>query len=151
MIGGAWELGRWLLAQPESDKVYEVKEKKRRRTLTQNAYYWSMLSELAISLRLGTQEVHSRLIRDYAPIVGTVYLRADINPNECFDYWEVKRYVLINGEKYAEINIFKRSSQMDSIEFGVLIDGLRQECEQQGIPFMTPSEIASLRYGGDAA
>jgi hypothetical protein len=39
---------------------------------------------------------------------------------------------------------------MDSKEFAILLDGVRSECEELGIPVLTPSEIAQLKFiGGD--
>ena len=35
---------------------------------------------------------------------------------------------------------------MDSKEFSVLLDGLISECEEQGIPVLTPDEVAKLKY-----
>ena len=37
---------------------------------------------------------------------------------------------------------------MDRAEFGKLLDGAIQECEQQGINTMTPQEIARLEWIG---
>ena len=35
---------------------------------------------------------------------------------------------------------------MDKKEFSILLEGLIQEAQQQGIPTLTPNEIAKLRY-----
>ncbi len=35
---------------------------------------------------------------------------------------------------------------MDKNEFNVLLEGTIQEAEQQGIPTLTPNEIAKLRW-----
>ena len=40
----------------------------------------------------------------------------------------------------------KGSSEMDSGEFSKLLDGVIQECRQQGIETMTPQEAARLRW-----
>ena len=37
---------------------------------------------------------------------------------------------------------------MDSKEFAVLLDGVISECEQVGIPTLTPPEIAKLKFIG---
>lgn len=46
----------------------------------------------------------------------------------------------------AIVRVMKGSSQMDSAEFSRLVNGMREECESQGIPVMTPAEIAALRF-----
>ena len=35
---------------------------------------------------------------------------------------------------------------MDSALFGALVNGMREECEAQGIDVMTTAELASLDY-----
>ena len=46
VIGNAQVIIQWLFEQDKS-KIYEIKEKKQKRTLTANAYYWSLLNQLA--------------------------------------------------------------------------------------------------------
>ena len=56
----------------------------------------------------------------------------------------------VNGKEFTHYKIYKGSSQMDSKEFAILLDGVRSECEEVGIPTLTPSEIAQLKFiGGD--
>ena len=46
MIGNAQAIIQWLFEQ-DKGKIFEIKEKKQKRTLTANAYYWSLLNQLA--------------------------------------------------------------------------------------------------------
>ena len=41
--------------------------------------------------------------------------------------------------------MFEGSSEMDSREMAILLDGVVQEAEQLGIPTLTPNEIARLK------
>ena len=52
----------------------------------------------------------------------------------------------LNGRDYKHVRIYKRSSRMDSAEFARLLDGMVQECEQQGVQTLTPAEIAELDF-----
>lgn len=47
MIGNAKAIIQWLFDQQDAEKLYEIKEKKSKRSLTANAYYWSLLNQLA--------------------------------------------------------------------------------------------------------
>lgn len=138
------ELIAWLLDQPP-DKRFEVREPRKRRSLTQNAYYWAMLNELARKLRISDTEAHKQMLREYG-VCDVVLLRADIEPSDFFEYFDAYDAGTIKGVAYKQVKAYKRSSRMDSSEFSALIDGLRYECEQQGIGFMTPDEIARLRF-----
>ena len=43
----------------------EIKEKKSKRSLTANAYYWSLLNQLASVMRTSSDEVHFMMLRRY--------------------------------------------------------------------------------------
>lgn len=60
-IGTAEEIIHWLFEQPKGEHLYEIKERKRKRTLTQNAYYWAMLNQLGRVLRIPTSGLHLQL------------------------------------------------------------------------------------------
>lgn len=46
MIGNAKDILYFIFNQ-EKDKIFEIKEFKKKRTLTSNAYYWVLLNKLA--------------------------------------------------------------------------------------------------------
>lgn len=143
-VGTPKEIIAWLLDQ-QQDKVFEVKERRNRRSLTANAYYWSMLNELARKLGISNTECHKQVLREYG-VSDVVLLRVDIDPADYFTYFDLYDAGVIKGNRYKRVTAYKRSSLMDSKEFSGLIDGLRFECEQQGIPFMTPEEVARLHF-----
>ena len=66
-----------------------------------------------------------------------------------FKYYEEIGKGTVNGKEFTHYKIYKGSSQMDSKEFAILLDGVRSECEEVGIPTLTPSEIAQLKFIGD--
>lgn len=153
MIGTAIEVTRWVeeqAAERGADALFEVKPRTKARSLTQNAYYWSMLNDLARVLRMPDSEVHGRMLRDYGASVD-FSVRADVPVEGYFRYFDIVGYGFIDGAWYRTVRAYKGSSEMDSAEFSRLIDGMRQECEAQGIAVMTPAEIARLRFVEGAA
>lgn len=143
-IGNARELVQWLFGQPE-DKIFEIRERKQRRSLTQNAYYWVLNNKLADALRMDRQELHFHMLKSYGECeVFTVLEKVPLG--DYFKYAEVFAHGHLNGKDYKHVRIYKPSSKMDSKEFARLLDGMVQECEQQGIPTMTPNEIAGLKF-----
>jgi len=63
-----------------------------------------------------------------------------------FRYYDVVGHGWAGDRRYKHVKVYKGSSQMDSAEFSRLIDGMREECQIQGIDVMTPEEIASMRW-----
>lgn len=133
------------LTRLDPEKTYEVKEVRRRRSMTQNAYYWAMLNKLARALRMSDSEVHMNMLREYGSCdVLSVSPRVPLG--DYFEYYDVIGTDWNGCEEMRTVKVYKRSSAMDSAEFSCLIDGMREECEAQGIDVMTPEEIARLRF-----
>lgn len=148
MIGNAQAIIAWLFEQ-DKEKIFEIKEKKKKRSLTANSYYWSLLNQLASVMRMDNQECHFIMLKRYGQY-EVVSIRSDVSLHDYFKYYEEIGKGKVNGKEFTHYKIYKGSSQMDSKEFAVLLDGVRSECEEVGIPTLTPSEIAQLKFiGGD--
>lgn len=135
-------------------KDYEmtIQERKRKRTLTANAYYQVLLDKLSRTVGTSREELHEQLLLRYgttamingSPVLFT--LRADINPHLVSKYVEIMKMKEVKGKMFAVYRVLKGSSEMDSKEFAHLLEGLISECQEQGIETMTPEEIARLKY-----
>lgn len=149
MIGNAKAIIQWLFDQQDAEKLYEIKEKKSKRSLTANAYYWSLLNQLASIMRMDNQECHFLMLKRYGQY-EVVSICSDVSLHGYFKYYDEIGKGTVNGKEFTHYKIYKGSSQMDSKEFAILLDGVRSECEEIGIPVLTPSEIAQLKFiGGD--
>lgn len=144
MIGNAKAIIEYLFNQGK-DKLYEIKEHRAKRTLTQNAYYWVLVNELANCLRKSKEEVHFDLLKDYSQ-VALVTLKSNVDIKGYIRYYQFERETIISEVKFNIYKVYKGSSEMDKKEFSILLEGLIQEAQQQGIPTLTPNEIAKLRY-----
>ena len=147
MIGDAQEIIAWLFSQPKDDKehLYEIKEKKQKRSLTANAYYWVLLHQLASKMRLSNDSCHFLMLQRYG-VYEVVSIQSGINLSGYFKYYEEIGKGTVNGKEFSHYKIYKRSSQMDSKEFSDLLNGLVSECEEQGIVTLTSAEIANLKF-----
>lgn len=144
MIGTAEALVKWLFNQSR-EKLFEIKEHKERRTLTQNAYMWSLINEIANKMKLSKEETYIKMLKDYSQ-VAKVTVRADIDVSRFFKYYEFERETQINGVKFNIYKVYEGSSQMNKNEFRTLLDGVIQEAQQQGICTLTPNEVARLKW-----
>ena len=145
MIGNAQAIINWLFQQGDNEKIYEIKEKKNRRTLTQNAYYWVLLHQLASRVRLDNDTCHFLMLQRYG-VYEVISVRSDINMRGFFKYYLEIGKGTVNGKEFTHYKIFKRSSQMDSKEFAQLLNGLIDDCEEQGIVTLTKEELANLKF-----
>lgn len=142
--GKPHEVVQWLMAQ-DRDGTYTVKERKPRRSLSQNGYYWALADKLSDALRIGKHELHELMLKRYAPTEVVTVLK-EVPLQDYFEHCEVFAEGTLNGKEYNHVRIYKGSSKMDSAEFARLLDGIRDECEAQGIQTMTRAEIAALPF-----
>ncbi len=144
MIGTAETLVKWLFNQ-NREKLFEIKEHKEKRTLTQNAYMWSLINEISNKIHLSKEDTYLKMIRDYSQS-RLVTIRADIDVSKFFKYYEFERDAQISGVDFKIYKVYEGSSQMNQNEFNVLLNGVIQEAEQLDICTLTPEEISKLRW-----
>ena len=145
MIGNAKAIIQWLFDQQDAEKLYEIKEKKSKRSLTANAYYWSLLNQLASVMRMSREEMHFMMLKRYS-VCEVVSVRSDIKVDGYFRYYEAIGQSDLDGKEFTHYKIYKGSSDMDSKEFSILLDGLISECEGVGIPTLTKTEVGRLKF-----
>lgn len=144
MIGNPQTLIKWLCEQP-TEKIFEVKEKKPKRTLTANAYYWALVNQLSGALRISSDECHFMMLKRYGQC-EFISVLSDIDIKGYFKYYEVAGHGTTQGKDFTHYKIYKGSSQMDSKEFSVLLDGVISECNEVGIATLTPDEVSRLKF-----
>ena len=142
MIGTSKKLITYLLEQAK-DKQFEIKEYYNKRGLKANAYYWELVNQLANVLNISKEEMHLFLLQQYgqSEIVSVV---ADIDVKPYFKYYTEAGESVLNGKTFKHYKIYKGSSEMDSKEMSILINGLVEECRNQGIETKPKEEIDSL-------
>jgi hypothetical protein len=60
-------------------------------------------------------------------------------------YSEVFGKGSINGKEFTHIKVYMGSSEMDTREMSILIDGIVSECKELNINTMTPNELEQLK------
>ena len=89
------------------------------------------------------EEMYFRLLQKYgqSEMVSVV---ADIDVKPYFKYYSEEGESILNGKIFKHYKVYKGSSEMDTKEMSILIDGLVSECELQNIPTRPKAEIKSL-------
>lgn len=144
MIGNAETIIKWLFEQGDREKKYDIKEYKQKRSLDANAYYWVLVNEIANVLRKSKDDVHFEMLKEYGQN-QVISVQSNVDISKYIKYYEEIGKGKVNGKEFTHYRVFEGSSEMDSREMAILIDGVRQEAEQLGIPTLTPDEIANLR------
>lgn len=142
-----------LIGSRDLEKDYEVSitERKKKRSLDANAYFWILCRKLAEKLKISEKEVYRKIISE----VGAYELMAmkdDVIPR-FIDEWEKNGLGWICQEVgalkaqhgYSWVRAYYGSSRYNTAEMARLIDGVINECNEVGIPTMTPDEIERLK------
>lgn len=143
MVGKAEEIIKWLFNQ-DREKLFEVKEHKQKRSLNANAYAWVLINKIANVMRTSKDEIYISMLKRYGQSEIVSVLSA-INVNGYFKYYEECGKSELNGKEFTHYKIFKGSSEYDSREMAILIDGIISEAEHLEIETLPPYEIARLK------
>ena len=145
------------------DKEYicEVKEKKRKRSLDANAYYWQLLGKYADWGRESKVVMHNKMIMRYGQPFMVGDFPAPVKLPYGVDWLNFTDYhvrptseFISDGEtgivKEQVFILMRGSHTYDSTEMSILIDGLISEIigSEAPIETMTPAELEKLKgYG----
>lgn len=129
----------------------ECKEYRKKRSLDANSYAWLLIGKIADVLRTSKEEIYIKMLTRYGQrekqlisiiaeeeALKMIYRATN---NHCCEVGESE----LNGKTFKHLAILIGSSQYDSKQMGILIDGIISEAKELGIETMTPSEIAELK------
>ena len=143
MTGNAEEIIKWLFDQ-DRDKVFEIKEHKEKRSLTANAYAWSLIGKIADALRTSKDEVYLDMLKRYGQS-ELVSVLSSIDVQGYFKYFEPIGTATLQGKEFTHYRIFKGSSEYDTREMAVLIDGIISEAKDLEIETLPETEVKRLK------
>lgn len=143
MTGNALQIIDWLFAQ-DKDKVFEIKEHKEKRSLNANAYAWSLISKIADALRMSKEECYLLMLKRYGQS-EIVSVLSEIDVSGYFKYYEPIATATLQGKEFTHYKIFKGSSEYDTREMSILIDGIISEAKEMDIETLPPGEVERLK------
>lgn len=145
MLGNAEEVIRFLFEQ-DREKIWEIKEYKSKRSLNQNAYFYKLIGEIADNLRVSKAEIHLKLLKDYGQS-EVISVLSEIDISGYFRYYEEIGKGTVNGKEFTHYRVYKGSSEMNTKEMSILLDGTVKEAQDLGIPTLSPAEIFDTNAG----
>lgn len=129
----------------EADKLsVKIDKYREKRSLNANAYCWKLLTEIANVVRSSKDEVYLEMLKRYGQS-EIISVLAHIPIGEYVKYCEEAGESTLNGKLFKHYKVYKGSSEFDSREMSIFLDGVVSEAEEMGIQTMTPNEIARLK------
>lgn len=143
MVGTIEQIIQYLFKQDKT-KHYEVKEVKEKRSLNSNNYAWKLITEIANVLRVSKEEVYLEMLKAYGQS-QMVSVLAEIDVSKYFKYYSEAGESILNGKKFKHYKVYMGSSEMDTKQMSILIDGIVQEAKNLDIETLTPAELSRLK------
>lgn len=143
MIGNPQEIIQWLFDQ-DKNKKFEVKEYHKKRSLNANAYAWALIGKIADVLRNSKDEIYLEMLKKYGQS-EIVSVLSDINVTGYFKYFEEIATVRLQGKNFTHYKVFKGTSEYNTAEMAVFIDGVISEADELGIDTLPPDEVKKIK------
>lgn len=136
------------------DLTVQVKEFRQKRSLSQNAYMWVLLDEIAKVVGNTKEEVYKELVKDYGvfevlPLKDEAVKRFSHNWSKNGLGWFTQTIGKSKLQGYTNLIAYYGSSTYDTKEMARLLDAVVNECQELGINTMTMKEIMLLKNDND--
>lgn len=134
-----------LIFRLDKDTIYDVKINKHRekRSLNANAYLWKLVTEIGNILNKSKEEVYLQMLIDYGQS-EMISMLSEINVKGYFKYYKLAGTSILNGKEFNHYKIYKGSSEYNTKEMSILLEGAVQEAKNLGIKTKEDYEIEKL-------
>ena len=125
---------------------YEITKAKKKRSLNANNYAWQLITQIGNVLRLSKEDVYFDMLKQYGQGGAiSVEERFADNFKRTYEYHESLGTSKLNGKTFEHFRFWVGSSQYNTEEMSILIDGIVQEAEQLDIETLTPEELERMK------
>lgn len=133
-------------------KTVRIDHYRKKRSLNANNYMWQLMTGIAKVLKTSNDEVYEEMLRRYGANATdeegkliTISVPTGANISGFGIHCAYIGKGIAGGKEFDHYRLIKGSSQYDTKEMSVLIDGVISEAEALGIPTITPAEIQRLK------
>lgn len=129
----------------DKDKLsIEIKPYRQHRSLNANAYAWTLIGKIADALRSGKDEIYLNCLKRYGQS-ELISVLSHVPIGNYVKYYEEAGESKLNGKMFTHYRVYKGSSEFDTREMSIFIDGVVGEAKDLGIQTETPNQIAEMK------
>lgn len=122
----------------------EIKQYREKRSLNANAYAWKLIGEIADVLRASKEDIYLEMLKRYGQS-EIVSVLSHIPIHDYVKYCTEAGESKLNGKFFKHYKVYKGSSEFDTREMSILIDGIVSEAKELGIQTETPEMLAKMK------
>ena len=146
----------WVNTLVDGEYELDIKKHRKKRSLVSNNYSWTLTDQLAekmliAGVKVSKEEMHAEMIFRYGQVMYdengemVVYSTSqEVNMPEFFPYAMPIGESELNGKVFKHYRIYRGSHTYDSREMSIFIQGICEECREQGIDCDTPEKKSLL-------
>ena len=129
---------------------YEIERKRKKRSTDANAFCWKLCTEIANVLRTDKDSIYIDMLKKYGQS-DLVSVLASVNVRGYFKYYDEFGRGSVNGKEFIHYRVYKGSSEYDTKEMSILIDGIIDEAKALDIEVISEREKSLLlqEWGGN--
>lgn len=124
--------------------TFKIDKYRNKRSLNANNYAWKLITEIGNSTRQSKEDVYFLMLKRYGQS-DLVSVLAHIPVSGYFKYYEEAGESTLNKKLFKHYRVYKGSSEFDTKEMSIFIDGVVSEAKELGIQTDTPDQIAKMK------
>lgn len=134
-----------LIFRLDKDTLYDVKIVKHRKKRSNNAnsYLWELCTQIGNKVNLSKNEVYLQMLKDYGQSMLIPVPKGEM-PSRITKYYEFECSSQLNCKDADWYKCYVGSSEYDTYEMNVLLNGVVQEAKNLGIKTKEDLEIERL-------
>lgn len=122
---------------------YEVERKRKKRSTDANALAWKLCTEIANVLRSDKDSIYVEMLKRYGQS-DLVTILSEVTASNYFKYFEECGRGTMKGREYTHYKVFRGSSEYDTREMNILLDGIISEAKALDIEVISEREKSLL-------
>ena len=122
---------------------YEIVKQRKRRSTDANALCWKLCTEIADVLRADKDSIYVDMLKKYGQS-DIVSVLSAINVKGYFKYYDEFGKGTVNGKEFTHYKVYKGSSEYDTREMAILLDGIIDEAKALDIEVISEREKSLL-------
>jgi hypothetical protein len=103
-----------------------------------------LIGKIADAVRAGKDEIYLKCLKRYGQS-ELISVLSHVPIGNYVKYYEEAGESKLNGKMFTHYRVYKGSSEFDSREMSIFIDGVCSEAKHLGIATETPDEIARMK------
>ena len=134
-----------VLNELNGDKIeIELKKPSKHRSLNSNNYAWHLISEIADKMRMDKEDVYLEMLKSYGKS-DMISVLSEIDVSKFLKYYEKAGESILNGKNFIHYKVYTGTSEYDTKQMSIFLDGVVQEAKNLNIETLTPDELSRLK------